>query len=144
MDSPPAHPLVLTILIDGDCAVCRASERWCASRDHHKRLRFQDLREIEHDELPAAEDELMAAVHAIRTDGSVVTGIDAWREILANLDGWGWLARIAGLPGTRQFGRMIYSLLASNRHRLSKGHSGRHSSTGTGGPTVPSGDNGAT
>ena len=135
---------VLTVLIDGDCAVCRRSERWCTSRDHRRRLRFRDLHRVGPNELPVAEDELTASVHAVRTDGSIVTGFEAWREILATLDGWGWLARVAGLPGVRQLGRMVYSLVASSRHRFAGGYSGRHSSTGTGGPTVPSDDNGAT
>jgi predicted DCC family thiol-disulfide oxidoreductase YuxK len=63
----------------------------------------------------------MHAVHVRLADGTVRTGFDAWRMILAELDGWRWLARAAGLPGLNHVGRSIYSLMARNRHRFRVG-----------------------
>jgi predicted DCC family thiol-disulfide oxidoreductase YuxK len=57
-------------------------------------------------------------VHVRLRDGTVRTGFDAWREILFELDGWRWLARVSGLPWLRRLGPVIYSILTKNRHRL--------------------------
>lgn len=110
---------LLEVWIDGSCPVCRRSERWCRSRDRHDRLVFRDLHVDPNP--PASRDRLMAAVHTRRSDGTVASGFEAWRQILLELDAWRWLARIAGLPGIRRLGAAIYSVIAANRHRIPVG-----------------------
>jgi len=111
--SPP-----IEIWIDGDCAVCRHSEQWCSARDQHGRLNFVDLHAANHRDLPGSPDAMMETVHVRLPDGTVITGFDAWRQILIALDDWRWLARLIGLPGIRRLGSVLYSTLARYRHRL--------------------------
>ena len=108
----------LTVWIDGECAVCRWSERWCSARDPHRRLNFVDFHAPADDDPPGSQGAMAQAVHVRLRDGTVRTGFDAWRQILFELDGWRWLARVSGLPGLRRLGPVIYSILAHNRHRL--------------------------
>lgn len=118
MNPPSSHRPQLTIWIDGDCTVCRRSEQWCTHRDRHRRLAFKNLHSPDGDELPASLDTMMQTVHVRLPDGSHSIGFDAWRLILLELDGWRWLARLAGLPGIKRLGSAIYSLVARNRHRV--------------------------
>jgi predicted DCC family thiol-disulfide oxidoreductase YuxK len=109
----------LEVWIDGSCAVCRRSERWCRERDHHGRLEFKDLNRDA--DPPASRGRLATSVHVRSADGSVASGFEAWRRILLSLDRWRWLGRITALPGLHQLGSMVYSLIAANRHRLPGG-----------------------
>jgi predicted DCC family thiol-disulfide oxidoreductase YuxK len=106
----------LEVWIDGRCSVCRRSERWCRARDRRQRLVFRDSHRDP--DPPASRDRLLAAVHTRRSDGTVASGFEAWRQILLELGPWRWFARIAGLPGIRRLGAAIYSLIAANRHRI--------------------------
>lgn len=108
----------LEIWIDGECAVCRRSEQWCAARDPGARLSFVDLRTADREDLPGSPESMMQTIHVRHPDGEVSTGFDAWREILSELDTWRWLARLTGLPGIKRLGPPIYSILARNRHRI--------------------------
>jgi len=113
----PLSP-ALEIWIDGDCAVCRRSERWCSVRDQHQRLNFVDFHTHVDDDPPGSHEAMLETVHVRLADGTISTGFEAWRRILYELDGWRWLAQASGLPGIRHLGRVIYSILAQNRHRL--------------------------
>jgi predicted DCC family thiol-disulfide oxidoreductase YuxK len=109
----------LEVWIDGDCPVCRRSERWCRVRDRADRLAFRDLRRDP--DPPVSRARLRRAVHVRLPDGTIAAGFDAWRRILLELDGWRWLGRITALPGLRHIGSLVYSLVAANRHRLPAG-----------------------
>ena len=114
-------PPVLEIWIDGDCDVCRMSEEWCSARDGRRRLSFVDLHAPDSDEPPGSPEAMMRAVHVRLANGTIRTGFDAWRRILAELDGWRWLAWATGLPGFKHLGGFIYSMAARNRHRIRVG-----------------------
>jgi predicted DCC family thiol-disulfide oxidoreductase YuxK len=107
----------LTVWIDGSCQVCRRSERWCSSRDVLDRIRFQNVHDTTVEELPRAEDEMLAAVHVVTAEGDVLTGFDGWRRILGELPGWRWFGRVSGWPIVRHLGRLLYRVIAANRHR---------------------------
>ena len=107
--------------MDGECDVCRRSEKWCSARDGRRRLRFVDLHDPDSDQPPGSPEAMMRAVHVRLADGTVATGFDAWRQILAELVGWRWLARVAGLPGFKRLGGFVYSVVARNRHRIRVG-----------------------
>ena len=61
---------------------------------------------------------MMRAVHVRLADGTIETGFDAWRRILAELDGWRWVAWAAGLTVVKHLGGIVYSMVARNRHRF--------------------------
>jgi len=121
MSLPSQEPPALEIWIDGDCDLCRRSKEWCSARDRRQRLSFVDLRAPDSDQAPGTPEAMMRAVHVRHDDGTVRTGFDAWRRILAELDGWRWLAWAAGLPGFRHLGGFLYSVAARNRHRIGLG-----------------------
>jgi predicted DCC family thiol-disulfide oxidoreductase YuxK len=118
MSSMTKKPPGLDVWIDGDCALCRRSEEWCSVRDRNRQLRFIDLHAADSNHPPGSPEAMAAAVHVRLADGTVMTGFDAWRRILFELDGWRWLARATGLPGIRHLGRAVYSMTARSRHRI--------------------------
>lgn len=119
MDSKKDGHHALDVWIDGDCDVCRWSEDWCLARDGRRRLNFIDLHAPGDARPPGSPEAMAHTVHLRLDDGTVTTGFDAWRRILAELNGWWrWPARIAGLPGIRHLGRVVYSMVALNRHRF--------------------------
>jgi predicted DCC family thiol-disulfide oxidoreductase YuxK len=144
MDPAPLPVPGLEVWLDGDCRLCSASARWCAARDVRRRLRFVDLHDPDPSlEPPADRESLSRELHVRRAGGSVVTGYDAWRAILAELPGWRWIAAIAGSPAAVRLGRALYRAVAPRRYLLS-GNPGRQSSTATGSPSEPSSASGAT
>lgn len=110
----------LEVWIDGDCAVCRLSERWCTIRDHERSLTFRDLHDRDGVAPPAEFEDLMHEVHVRRSDGTVATGYDAWLLVLSRLPRWRRLAGLGAWPPMRRIGRAAYSLVARWRHRLSR------------------------
>lgn len=118
MDSTKDGLKALDVWIDGDCDVCRWSEDWCSARDGRGRLNFIDLHAPGDAPPPGSPEAMAHTIHVRLEDGTVTTGFDAWRRILAELHGWRWPARVAGLPGIKQIGRVVYSLVALNRHRI--------------------------
>lgn len=121
MENPLPSPPALEIWIDGDCAVCRRSEQWCSARDPRGRLSFVDLQTRDRNDRPGSPAAMMKTVHLRLPDGTVITGFHAWRQILMELDGWRWLARLAGLPVVRHLGPVVYSILAKHRQRIPLG-----------------------
>ena len=121
MENPPPSSTVLEVWIDGDCAVCRRSEQWCSARDPRERLSFVDLHTPDRSDRPGSPAAMMKTVHIRLPDGTVTTGFHAWRQILMELDGWRWLARLAGLPIVRHLGPVVYSILARYRQRIPMG-----------------------
>jgi predicted DCC family thiol-disulfide oxidoreductase YuxK len=56
-------------------------------------------------------------MHTVDTDGRILKGADAVLYILSHYKRWCWLARLGGLPGFRQFVRLLYRIVADNRKR---------------------------
>ena len=110
----------LEVWIDGDCAVCRRSQRWCTARDQGRSLTFRDLHDPDGVEPPADFEDLMHEVHVRRSDGTVATGYDAWLLVLARLPEWRRLAGFGAWPPIRRLGRVVYSVVARWRHRISR------------------------
>ncbi len=117
---PSSMETRLEVWIDGDCAVCRRSQRWCAARDHDRRLSFTDLHSAGGVEPPADREDMLREVHVRRPDGSVATGYDGWLLVLSELPGWSRLAAVASWSPLRRIGPFFYALVAKSRHRLSR------------------------
>jgi predicted DCC family thiol-disulfide oxidoreductase YuxK len=120
MNVTTTPPRDLEVWIDGDCAVCRRSQRWCAARDLGKSLVFRDLHGTAGVEPPADFEKLMREVHVRRTDGTIATGYDAWLLVLSRLPRWRRLAGLGAWPPIRRIGRIVYSFIARRRHRLAR------------------------
>lgn len=110
----------IEIWIDGDCEVCRRSQRWCTTRDQDRRLSFRNLHDADGIELPADRMAMMQEVHVRRPDGSLATGYEGWLVILRELEGWSWLATMARWPAVRWIGNLIYAAIAGRRQLVSR------------------------
>ena len=108
----------LEVWYDGQCPVCRASRDWCTARDPEGRLVFRDLNTAAEAELPVARREAESAMWVRGDDGRLASGFDGWRCIMAELPGWRWLARAAGIPPLRWLGPPVYRLVAHARRVL--------------------------
>jgi predicted DCC family thiol-disulfide oxidoreductase YuxK len=109
---------LIEVWIDGECAVCRRSRRWCADRDPDRRIRFVDLHDETDIRPPADQTDLMHRVHVRRADGSIAVGFEGWRAVLGELPGWRWLATASGWPPLSWVGRLGYALVARWRHLI--------------------------
>jgi predicted DCC family thiol-disulfide oxidoreductase YuxK len=110
----------IEVWMDGECSLCQASRSWCEVRDDQGRLQFADFRGEEDDHLPVDRSQLEGSMWIRDADGSLHSGFEAWRLIMAELPGWGWLVWLTGLPPLRWIGPTIYEVIARNRHRLPK------------------------
>ena len=118
MEILPHDGQTLDVWMDGECRVCRLSQRWCERRDPNGRVQFRDFRSVDDADLPVARRNLEESMWVRDGDGRVLSGFAAWRRIMAELPGWKWLARLSALPPLRLVGPTLYLLVARNRHRL--------------------------
>ena len=106
------------VWMDGECSLCQTSRSWCEVRDDQDRLRFADFRSQADDHLPVERSQLEGSMWIRNADGTLYSGFEAWRRIMSELPGWGWLVWLTGLPPMRWIGPKVYALIARNRHRL--------------------------
>lgn len=119
----------LTLLYDGDCAICRFEVASLKRRDRLGRLRFIDIAAPGFDTrrwsmrngfscFPSAA-ELDARIHAVTARHEILVGIDvfryAWRAV-----GLGALAAPLGWRLLRPFAERGYLAFARHRHALSR------------------------
>ena len=119
----------LTLLYDGDCAICRFEVAALKRRDRQRQLRFVDIAAADFDarlwgrrngfaRFPSAK-ELDARIHAVTASGTILVGIDvlryAWRAA-----GLGLLAQPLGWRVLRPLAERGYLAFARHRHALSR------------------------
>jgi predicted DCC family thiol-disulfide oxidoreductase YuxK len=114
-------PQLLEVWMDGDCVLCRKSKAWCELRDPNGKLRFVDFRGRDENELPLALENHQKSMWVRESDGTLSEGFAAWRRILTQIPGWGWLARLTSVPPFSLIGALLYRTIAANRHRLRGG-----------------------
>ena len=108
----------LDVWMDGDCRICRLSQRWSKRRDPEGRVKFHDFRLSDDLSIPVARRDLEESMWVQDGDGRLFAGFAAWRRIMAELPGWRWLASLGGLPPVNWVGPTLYRLIARIRHRL--------------------------
>ena len=111
----------LTLLIDGQCPLCSREASWLARRDKKGRLGFVDIASDGFD--PArygkTQDEVMGAIHAVTSEGEILTGVEVFRRAYSEI-GLGWLLAPTRLPVLRQITDAIYRVFARIRPRLQR------------------------
>ncbi len=115
-----ADASALTILIDGLCPLCKHEGDLLRRLDGGRgRLIVQDLNAPDFD--PARHgltmDGILGQIHAIRGDGSIVTGMEVFR-LAYRAVGWGWLWAPTGWPVLRPGFDAAYRWFAKNRYWL--------------------------
>lgn len=110
----------ITIFYDGGCPLCSREIRFLEKRDRSVgRIGFDDISAVSFDpSLHGLElDELMARMHGVLADGTVVEGLEVFRRAYRAV-GLGWLLAPTGWIGLRPLADRAYSVFARYRLRL--------------------------
>lgn len=114
--------LQVKYLYDGDCELCNQLMSTLRDRDGGKgRIKFVNIASMTFDPREnegVSYEEAMETIHAIKRDGTIITGPDALRELYDTV-GWGWIASIMALPIVDQMVEAFYKVLAKYRLPLS-------------------------
>jgi predicted DCC family thiol-disulfide oxidoreductase YuxK len=116
MNNPPEF----TLLYDGNCPICQKEVAWLRSRNRLNALAFQDINadDFNPDVYDKTHAELMAEIHGVLADGSVIKGMPVFRACYQAV-GLGWLLAPTGWPVLERGFDRLYSLFA--RHRIKLG-----------------------
>ena len=112
-----------TLLIDGDCGLCRASGDWLAAQVPADGLRVMELQQVGRDEALAravGDRDLTAALHFVRGDGTVASGAAAVLGAGRLVRGIGSLAALYDHPAGHALWEPAYRLVARNRRRIGR------------------------
>lgn len=109
-----------TILIDGDCPLCKKEANLLRRLDRGRGdLRLVDISDDGFD--PGAYgrsmDDVMGHIHGVTADGSVISGMEVFRQAYAAV-GMNWLLGWTRLPIARQIADAVYGFFAKYRLRL--------------------------
>ena len=118
--SPERHEHELELFFDGECPLCRREVAMMQRLDRRKRIVFTDIAAPGFDPAPLGRDHatLMASIHARLPDGSLVTGVEAFRRAYAALGlGFGPLVALSRLPLVSGMAERAYAVFARNRLR---------------------------
>lgn len=112
-------PPALTILYDGDCALCRASAARVRRMDRGGRIDLINLNEPDTaTRFPQVNrEEALRWMVAVDRHGRIFTGADAWARIGLTLPGWNLLAWVLLVPGIHFVAKQFYAWVARNRYR---------------------------
>jgi len=118
----PCVQTPFTILIDGDCPLCRREAAFLARLDGSRgRLRMIDIAAPGFDagQYGRTHAELMGTIHGILADGTLVTGMEVFRRAYGAVSPW-WAAIWAptGWPLLRPLFDALYRVFARHRLRL--------------------------
>ena len=115
----------MTMLIDGECPLCKREVAWLRRRDRHGRLVFIDIAETGFDagRFGKTQDELMGSIHAVLPSGDLVTGVEVFRRAYRAI-GLGWIVAPTAWPVLRPLFDAMYRVFARVRPRLQRGGKG--------------------
>jgi len=106
-----------TILIDGECPLCRHEANLLRRLDRGRgRLRLVDIASSDFDAAAYGTtfDHVMGSIHGVKPDGSLVTGMEVFRRAYAAV-GWGWLWAPTGWPVVKPILDAAYRWFAKRR-----------------------------
>ena len=106
------------LLYDSLCPICMREIRMLSRRNQAQKLAFVDIADLTYDPNENAGIDFhtaMGTIHAIRRDGTVLTGIEAFRASYEAV-GLGWVYAITRIRPIGLIAEVIYSIWA--RHRL--------------------------
>jgi len=106
------------VFFDGDCPLCRREMNIVQRMDKNERVRLTDIASASFTPPPGLTREaLMASIHGRRADGTVVTGVEVFREVYTavGLGRWVALTRLAPVAWALD---AAYAWFARHRLRL--------------------------
>lgn len=107
------------VLYDAECPLCRREIEMLRRRDRGRgRIDFEDISAPEFDASRYGLDQssVVARIHAVLPDGSVIEGVEVFRRAYAAV-GLGWLVAPTRWPGLRPLFDSAYRVFARNRLR---------------------------
>jgi predicted DCC family thiol-disulfide oxidoreductase YuxK len=112
----------LTVLFDGDCALCRTSAAQVRRFDLRGRIELAELDDPSLSErFPQVDrQEAMKWMLAVDREGRIHSGADAWARIGMLLPGWNLLAWVLLVPGVHWLATKAYAWIARNRYRWNR------------------------
>lgn len=128
----------LEMFFDGGCPLCAKEVAWLRKLDRRQRIRFTDIAapDFEPAEYGKTLDELMAQMHARRSDGVWLTGVEVFRQLYSSV-GYRWLVAPTRLPGISWVLDRGYAFFAKHRLRLTGRCSQEGASCSAGGCRLP-------
>jgi len=116
-----AKPYPLTVYFDGECPICRREIDLMKVLNRRERLQFIDfsISSYQPTDQSLSQCDLGRVIHARWSDGTVVTGVEVFREMWEAI-GLGFLARISRLSGINTLLVKAYAWFAKNRLWLTK------------------------
>ena len=97
------------VLYNGACPICRRevdTYRRIAEREGLE-IRFHDLNGTDLAGWGISADQARRRLH-LREGGAVLAGLPAFVALWRRMPGFGWLARLVGLPGLRWLAEAVY------------------------------------
>ena len=109
------------VFYDGDCPLCMKEIRLLRWLDRKRgNIVFTDIAAADFDpqgDAGITMDILMAEIHGRLPDGTVVTGVEVFRQLYGAV-GLGWLFAPTTWPGIKQLADWVYVKFAKHRLRL--------------------------
>jgi predicted DCC family thiol-disulfide oxidoreductase YuxK len=114
----------LTLLYDESCPLCKLEIDNLKSRNDQNLLQFVDASAPDFDASAYKVDQqaVMAIIHAIRPDGSIVKGVEVFRLAYGAV-GLGWITAPTNWPLLKPLSDWAYVHIARNRYLISGGFS---------------------
>lgn len=109
-----------TVLIDGECPLCRHEARVMRRLDRGLgRLGLVDIADPSFDagSYGTSIEAVMGQIHGVTADGRLVTGVEVFRRAYRAV-GLGWVVSWTGLPVIRGVVDLVYRVFARYRLRL--------------------------
>lgn len=107
------------VFFDGACPLCKREIDTLRRLDRKQRVRFTDISDANFDgsDVGVGFDTLMARIHGRMPDGSLVEGVEVFRQIYARV-GFSPLVMLTRIPGISHGLDLAYRIFAKNRLRL--------------------------
>lgn len=109
------------VFYDEQCPLCRKEINFIRKRDRHGRLKLTDISAPDFNPLSTGKslDDLMREIHGRYSDGTVITGVEVFRQIYQRI-GWGAFVVPTRWIGVRWMMDRMYNVFASLRYRHAK------------------------
>jgi predicted DCC family thiol-disulfide oxidoreductase YuxK len=109
----------VTVYFDGECPLCAREVDLVRRLDRRSRIRFTDIaaRGFDAAVIGRTHDELMARIHARLPDGTLVEGVEVFRQMYGAA-GFGPLVSLTRIPGVSHVLDASYRWFAKNRLRI--------------------------
>jgi predicted DCC family thiol-disulfide oxidoreductase YuxK len=107
------------VFFDGGCPLCVKEMKMLEKIDFRNNIAFTDIAvpSFNAEQTGRTWDELMASIHGRLPDGTVIEGVEVFRQLYAAV-GFGPLVSLSRAPGISGALDAAYSVFARNRLRL--------------------------